>query len=152
MLEKSRSSATPARSVQHLQDSLACFVELIGAVRRRSPFGPRKRNHFRLGIITTDLTVHRSPSLLTFNNQIVGRVVLNVARRALLRVPTPQQTVSVNVLRKSNTANSWVNEKGGRGRQSDRMRLRVQGTITSPPTFPFREATSEVRHSLGPSA
>jgi hypothetical protein len=66
------------RSVEHLQDRLACFVELIGAIRR-GPFSPRKRNHFRLGIIPTGLTVHRSPSFATFSTQIVVRDVMIVA-------------------------------------------------------------------------
>jgi hypothetical protein len=70
------------RPVQHLKDCLACFVELIGAARPRSRFRPRKRNHLRLGIIATDLTVHRSHSFSTFSTQIVVRVVVIVARQA----------------------------------------------------------------------
>jgi hypothetical protein len=40
--------------VQHLQYRLACLVELIGAVRHRGTFRPRKRKHFRLEVVTND--------------------------------------------------------------------------------------------------
>jgi hypothetical protein len=95
------------RPVQHLQNRLACFVELIIAVRRRRPFSPRKRYHFRRGIITTDLTVHCSSSYSTFSTQIV-RIVMIVARRAFCTSSNVsmgcQWDVSVDLLRMSNTA------------------------------------------------
>jgi hypothetical protein len=59
-----------SRSVEQLQDRLACFVELIGTVRCRS-FGPCKRDHIRL--VTTDLTVHHLPPSLDLSNHIAGR-------------------------------------------------------------------------------
>jgi hypothetical protein len=48
------------RSVEHLQDRLACFVELIGAVRCRGSFSPLEWDHIRLGVVTPNLTMHHS--------------------------------------------------------------------------------------------
>jgi hypothetical protein len=58
------------RSVEQLQNGLAGFVELIGAIRC---FSSRKRDHIRLGVATTDLTMHRSALPLDLHDHIRGR-------------------------------------------------------------------------------
>jgi hypothetical protein len=96
--------------VQHLQYCLACFVELISAVRRRGFFSPRKRNHFRLAVVTTDLTVHRSPLFLDFTNQIVDRIVMIVACGGFCTGSDGSTAFNMDLLRMSNAGIGRINK------------------------------------------